>query len=418
MYAPSEKAARRLERRLGVGEDVERVKRRKRREVDRRKKEKEKEEEEERARTEAGDDAQNGGEGDRDGNGHKEGENDERSGSGADHEGDGEEVEEQETAASAAESEPRTSLLVTLAPTSETGKACLQAIGIAGGRRTRKRFYEQPAAEQSAAGPSGRKKARREILDDDEASAQLSSALVATPAAEPTLELVEKGNDGAEVSMALAGALTDMSIVETHAIAPLPAGQFEEKDQDVNDKASAVLTDKGKDDTEVSASLAELIADKSPIEDSAASSKLATQAAPKFQEKSSKHFPSLTSKPPHKKQTKLDAIFTISTISRKKPNGKKQCKINQLFPVLRSTREKKVFCTCRGPDIGFMIYCEGPCKEWYHGRCVGVTAKDGKKMEKYFCELLDFRLRLSVADDVVRQELYYGASSCDGGCCC
>lgn len=388
MYHPSEKAARRLEKRLGVGEDVERVRRRKRgvyyqrrrreREVER-EREREREKGEERARAEGGE-----GEGD--------GERGERGGSGGTDEGDGEEVEEQEVAPSASESEPRTSLLVTLATTSETGKACLQALGVAGGRRTRKRFYEQPA-EQSAAGPSSRKKARKE-LPDDEASTQMCSAMVPIPTA-PTLEPMEKGKDAAEVSTSFAGALTDTTLVETHEITPMPAGQFKDKAQDEVGQASSVLTDNGKDDTEVFTSSTYVVAEESLIDENAASSKPAEQSTDEIQGKADKVPPSLTWKTSHKKQTKLDEVFGIS---RGKSNCKKQSKIDKLFPVVKSKPRREVFCTCRRPEFGFMIYCEGPCGEWYHGRCVGITASEAKKMDKYFCECYVFISSFSVAD--------------------
>lgn len=358
MYHPSEKAARKLERRLGVGEDVERVKRRKRGDYERRRREKEREVEQAKAEEEGG----GGGDGD--------------GGSGATDQADGEEAEEQETATSASESEPRTSLVVTLTTTSETGKACLQALGVAGGRRTRKRFYEQPA-EQSAAGPSSRKKARTE-MPDGEASTQMSSTSGAIRAAP-----MEEGKDVAEVSTSLAGALTDMSLVETHEITPTPAEEFNNKNQDEIGRAPSMLTENEKGDAELSTPVAEVAMENSPIEDNAASSKPAEQTTDEIEEKANKVPLSLTWKTSHKKQTKLDIIFGIS---KGKPNGKKQSKIDKLFPVVKSQRPKKVFCTCRKPEFGFMIYCEGPCGEWYHGRCVGINAMEGKKMDKYFCE--------------------------------
>lgn len=46
---------------------------------------------------------------------------------------------------------------------------------------------------------------------------------------------------------------------------------------------------------------------------------------------------------------------------------------------------EKVYCVCRKPEKGFMIMCEGECKEWYHGSCVGVTAREARKLKQYFC---------------------------------
>ncbi|KAL8685556.1 MAG: hypothetical protein Q9218_007688, partial [Villophora microphyllina] len=45
-----------------------------------------------------------------------------------------------------------------------------------------------------------------------------------------------------------------------------------------------------------------------------------------------------------------------------------------------------VFCICRKPDDHtWMIACDGPCEDWFHGRCVDMTEKDGDLIEKYFC---------------------------------
>eukprot|EP01113_Clastostelium_recurvatum_P032091 TRINITY_DN4075_c0_g1_i4.p1 TRINITY_DN4075_c0_g1~~TRINITY_DN4075_c0_g1_i4.p1 ORF type:complete len:880 (+),score=286.66 TRINITY_DN4075_c0_g1_i4:290-2641(+) len=47
-----------------------------------------------------------------------------------------------------------------------------------------------------------------------------------------------------------------------------------------------------------------------------------------------------------------------------------------------------LYCMCRRPwdpenDL-FMICCDG-CDEWYHGECVGISEKEGKKMKTYTC---------------------------------
>ncbi|KAL8728745.1 MAG: hypothetical protein Q9181_005246 [Wetmoreana brouardii] len=45
-----------------------------------------------------------------------------------------------------------------------------------------------------------------------------------------------------------------------------------------------------------------------------------------------------------------------------------------------------VFCICRGPDNHtWMIACDGPCEDWFHGRCIDMTEKEGELIEKYFC---------------------------------
>jgi hypothetical protein len=43
------------------------------------------------------------------------------------------------------------------------------------------------------------------------------------------------------------------------------------------------------------------------------------------------------------------------------------------------------YCICRKDDDGkFMIQCDD-CQEWYHGKCVGIAAAQGRNIEKYHC---------------------------------
>lgn len=45
-----------------------------------------------------------------------------------------------------------------------------------------------------------------------------------------------------------------------------------------------------------------------------------------------------------------------------------------------------LFCVCRKPDDHtVMIACDGPCQDWFHGRCVGIDEKDGNLIDKYIC---------------------------------
>lgn len=47
-----------------------------------------------------------------------------------------------------------------------------------------------------------------------------------------------------------------------------------------------------------------------------------------------------------------------------------------------------LFCVCRKPDDHtVMIACDGPCQDWFHGRCVGINEKDGNLIDKYICIL-------------------------------
>lgn len=50
--------------------------------------------------------------------------------------------------------------------------------------------------------------------------------------------------------------------------------------------------------------------------------------------------------------------------------------------------DTELFCICRKPDDHtWMIACDGPCQDWFHGRCVGMDEKDGNLIDKYICAL-------------------------------
>lgn len=49
--------------------------------------------------------------------------------------------------------------------------------------------------------------------------------------------------------------------------------------------------------------------------------------------------------------------------------------------------DNELFCICRKPDDHtWMIACDGPCQDWFHGRCVGMNEKDGNLIDKYICK--------------------------------
>jgi len=45
-----------------------------------------------------------------------------------------------------------------------------------------------------------------------------------------------------------------------------------------------------------------------------------------------------------------------------------------------------LYCICRRPydDREFMIGCDG-CKNWFHGRCVGITEVQAETIDNYYC---------------------------------
>jgi hypothetical protein len=47
-------------------------------------------------------------------------------------------------------------------------------------------------------------------------------------------------------------------------------------------------------------------------------------------------------------------------------------------------KDEPVYCICRGPEAGFMVFCDN-CEEWFHGDCVGIKKRQADKLEKYLC---------------------------------
>ena len=51
------------------------------------------------------------------------------------------------------------------------------------------------------------------------------------------------------------------------------------------------------------------------------------------------------------------------------------------------------YCTCRGRDDGtFMIQCDR-CTEWYHGKCIQVTRRKVKEVEKWVCPFCEAKIK-------------------------
>lgn len=49
--------------------------------------------------------------------------------------------------------------------------------------------------------------------------------------------------------------------------------------------------------------------------------------------------------------------------------------------------DAELFCICRKPDDHtWMIACDGPCEDWFHGKCVNMNEKDGNLIDKYICK--------------------------------
>jgi len=50
------------------------------------------------------------------------------------------------------------------------------------------------------------------------------------------------------------------------------------------------------------------------------------------------------------------------------------------------THDTPLYCVCRRPydEREFMIGCDG-CKNWFHGRCVGITPQQAETIDNYYC---------------------------------
>ncbi|KAL8673923.1 MAG: hypothetical protein Q9168_001670 [Polycauliona sp. 1 TL-2023] len=111
-----------------------------------------------------------------------------------------------------------------------------------------------------------------------------------------------------------------------------------------------------------------------------------------------------TASKPAAKKRKVDAHESIETPSpaRETPTSRRASKT----PASRSRKresatprrsssivnddddedEDGVFCICRGPDNHtWMIACDGPCEDWFHGKCINMTEKEGDLIEKFYC---------------------------------
>lgn len=48
--------------------------------------------------------------------------------------------------------------------------------------------------------------------------------------------------------------------------------------------------------------------------------------------------------------------------------------------------DDNLYCICKKPDNGtFMIGCDGPCEDWFHGKCVGIQERNKTLIDKFIC---------------------------------
>ncbi|KAL8695899.1 MAG: hypothetical protein Q9201_007911 [Fulgogasparrea decipioides] len=162
------------------------------------------------------------------------------------------------------------------------------------------------------------------------------------------------------------------------------------------------------DETESAALIANTKAESSPapINDSVQSAMLNPKPTPSRKRPAPKKGTATAVKPAAKKR-KVNAAESIENASSQtclttsnssrtsKTPAPKNRKQESVTPQRSSSvaaededddEDDGVFCICRGPDNHtWMIACDGPCEDWFHGRCIDMTEKEGELIEKYFC---------------------------------
>ncbi|KAL8654444.1 MAG: hypothetical protein Q9226_003432 [Calogaya cf. arnoldii] len=153
--------------------------------------------------------------------------------------------------------------------------------------------------------------------------------------------------------------------------------------------------------------MADTVAQFSPVattsNDSNKSAMLKPPPAPSRKRPAPKKGTATASKPAAKKR-KVDTVESIepsspargtSTPSRTSKTPAPRSRKRESATPQRSSSivnddddedENGVFCICRGPDNHtWMIACDGPCEDWFHGKCINMTEKEGDLIEKYYC---------------------------------
>lgn len=90
-------------------------------------------------------------------------------------------------------------------------------------------------------------------------------------------------------------------------------------------------------------------------------------------------------KMPSKLKTTANVASVSSRASSRQPSPTPSASIGT---PASSNDDGEVFCICRkGDNHTWMIACDGPCEEWYHGKCIGIRERDGELIDKFFCPM-------------------------------
>lgn len=96
---------------------------------------------------------------------------------------------------------------------------------------------------------------------------------------------------------------------------------------------------------------------------------------------------SRTSKTPGRKQGSVSLASSPAPEEKKrkpKPRGRKLIDDADMDD---DDDDDTLYCLCRKPDNhDWMVACDGPCVDWYHGKCVNIPPSFQQLIERYICE--------------------------------
>ncbi|KAJ5239517.1 hypothetical protein N7468_004136 [Penicillium chermesinum] len=99
---------------------------------------------------------------------------------------------------------------------------------------------------------------------------------------------------------------------------------------------------------------------------------------------------SRTSKTPGRKQGSVSVASSPVPEEKKKPKprGKRRTEEDVDMEEEDDEDDDQLYCICKKPDNhDWMVACDGPCQDWYHGKCVNISPEDEELIDRYICPL-------------------------------
>ena len=118
------------------------------------------------------------------------------------------------------------------------------------------------------------------------------------------------------------------------------------------------------------------------------SSSLASSPAPSERQASSAPSAAESDQEPATPSSKAVSRYGTPASLARAPtsNAMESVEPNIVYGEEGSESDDELYCICRkGDNHQWMIGCDGPCKDWYHGKCVGIAERDGNLIDKYYC---------------------------------